>query len=169
MNSDNTSLRQANTSSSEPLQATAEVLNKELSIKTQQLLQCSLRQEELSKTLEEVYNDLKKIQSSASEPFVLQQVLITIKKTLESPATEEGGNLLFRTHEDFLVRWVSQYPGLNTREQRYCIYLKAGLSNKEIAMRMNMETGSLKKMHTRMKYKMGLEPKVSLRELIQKG
>ena len=71
-----------------------------------------------------------------------------------------------KIHPEFFAQLRHHSPALTPNELKQCAYVKLNLSNKEIAALLNIEAGSVKISHYRIKKKMGLEEGESLRSFI---
>ena len=71
-----------------------------------------------------------------------------------------------KIHPEFFAQLRHLSPALTPNELKQCAYVKLNLSNKEIAALLNIEAGSVKISHYRIKKKMGLEEGESLRSFI---
>ena len=71
-----------------------------------------------------------------------------------------------KIHPEFFAGLQARCPALTPGELKQCAYLKLNLSNKDIAGLLNIEPGSVKISHYRIKKKLELPEKESLREFI---
>ena len=65
---------------------------------------------------------------------------------------------LHKSSLSFQEKLKKEYPNLTAYDLRLCIYLKAGLSTKEIATILNITPDSVKKAKHRLRKKLGLNP-----------
>lgn len=72
-----------------------------------------------------------------------------------------------RVCPSFIKRLVVRHPDLSQNDLRLCVFLKIGVTNKEISMAININEGSVRKSLNRMKKKMALGIEDDLRLYIQ--
>jgi DNA-binding NarL/FixJ family response regulator len=70
--------------------------------------------------------------------------------------------LIEELHKDFLTSLNEQYPKLTTYDQRLCVYLKSGLTTREMAEMMNVLPSSVNVSRSRLRKKLSLAPKEDL-------
>lgn len=65
-------------------------------------------------------------------------------------------------HQEFFAKLNTQFPELTTYDLRLCVYLKTGLTTKEIAELTNVLASSVNVSRSRLRKKLKLEPKENL-------
>jgi len=131
----------------------------------------ALALEQKKELLNQIFDKVKSIASGRSTLSVtdINSILTSIKLQLsESPDSDLFNRLLNEVHEDFFVKLKECYPGLTPSEVKYCAYLKARLSNNQIASILNVTQHAVKKTRYRIRKKMELESDASLEEVILK-
>lgn len=69
---------------------------------------------------------------------------------------------LEQSNLDFQHQVRSRFPRLTSYDIRLCIYLKANLSTKEIALLLNITPDSVKKAKHRLRKKLAIDPRQSI-------
>lgn len=77
---------------------------------------------------------------------------------------EENFNLVYN---NFSKKMMSKYPDLNKGDLKLCIYLRMGLSSKEMASLLNTSVRSIETARYRLRKKLGIESGDSLMDFIQ--
>ncbi len=117
------------------------------------MLADGVRQEQpkaqLVKTINEVRRDIKKQQKDDDQWERLAQ----------------NFNIV---HHHFIETLTARYPQLKTNDIKLCVYLKMGLSSKEIASVMNTATRSIETARYRLRKKLELDNSESLTDFLQR-
>ncbi len=69
-------------------------------------------------------------------------------------------------HQDFLRALKKQFPNLSRNDLRLCVYLKIGISSKEIAEIFNIQPSSFYISRSRLRKKLNLEPEQKLYDFL---
>ena len=67
---------------------------------------------------------------------------------------------------DFYAKLKVDYDGLTLNQLKICAYIKVGMDNRDIATVTNTEMVSVKKNVNRIKKKLALAPKSSIRDFL---
>ena len=87
--------------------------------------------------------DLMKLRRNVIQQIQLQEQFYVKAENLVSADAE------------FETKLTNEFPSLTTMERELCIYMKAGMSNKEIAIHKNVKVDSIKTMQYRIRKKFG--------------
>ncbi len=136
--------------------------NKELASSAMQMVQIDNQLLQLKKSLEEIYNE--------SEGKMRKQLRNTLK-LIDDQIKGDSNWKHFETHfnqihDNSLERLKEEYPDLNHREIRLCVYLKLNLSSKEIAPLMGISYRGVESLRFRVRKKMNLDTSVNLTDYI---
>lgn len=93
----------------------------------------------------------------------LRSTVRNLDTSLLNQASWENFSAYFeRVHPDFFGRVQTLYPRLTTEDLRYCAYMKANMTNREIADLLHINIESVRVHKYRLKKKMELEKDVDL-------
>jgi len=143
----------------------------ELELRQKQSEQMStvLALDQKKELLNQIFDKVKSVSSGNGTLSVndLNSILTSIKLQLNEPPDSDMFNrLLSEVHEDFFVRLKERHPELTPSEVKFCAYLKARLSNNQIASILNVTQHAVKKARYRIRKKMKLESDESLEDCI---
>jgi DNA-binding CsgD family transcriptional regulator len=63
---------------------------------------------------------------------------------------------------------LAKFPDLHKNERKLCAYLRLGLSSKEIASLLNISLRSVETFRYRLRKKLGLQPRESITDFVQR-
>ena len=78
---------------------------------------------------------------------------------------EENFNLVY---DNFMAKLLAKFPDLHKNERKLCAYLRLGLSSKEIASLLNISLRSVETFRYRLRKKLGLAPRESITDFVQR-
>ncbi len=146
-------------------------LEKQIKQKNRQLAATSLQQVTTKDFISEIKQDLESLIASSQDGQINGQ-LKAIKRKLEKQiqdgddwkSFEEHFNLL---HDDFFEKIKEAYPKLSIPELKMCAYLKMGLSNKEMAQKLNLSIRGIETRRYRLGKKLGPGSRTKLLDFIK--
>lgn len=98
----------------------------------------------------------------------LKPVLQKLQGAIQSEGEWEKFRIHFeQVHPSFFKTLGSRYPQLNANDQKWCAYIRIGLSNKEIASLLNIEPNGARVQKNRIKKRMQLGADQNLDEFIR--
>jgi DNA-binding CsgD family transcriptional regulator len=137
--------------------------NRELLNRTLQILQKNELLPTVSKFLE-THIDLFDEQARRENRAIQKE----IQNNLASDTNWESLKMHFEeVHPTLFAELQKLNPDLTKNDLRYCAYLKMGLSNKDIAQLLHLDTDSVRKQQYRIKQKLGLEKDISLNDFVK--
>ncbi|HVI44605.1 MAG TPA: hypothetical protein VM802_07040, partial [Chitinophaga sp.] len=141
-------------------------LKTDLAYRDRELASITLFQEEKSKALTEVKEQVRKASLSA-DAAALKGILRSIDKLSTGEGLWDTWVLHFKNvHPGFFTQLLKAAPNLTLSEQKHCAYLKMGLGQKEVAQLMGIEPDSVKVARFRIKKKLGLDSEEKLTQFI---
>ncbi len=146
-----------------------EKVESELRFKHSEQMSTALALEQKKELLNQIFDKVKSASSGSGALSVadINSILTSIKLQLnESPDSDLFNRLLNEVHEDFFVRLKERHPELTPSEVKFCAYLKARLSNNQVASILNVTQHAVKKTRYRIRKKMKLESDDSLEDYI---
>ncbi len=144
-----------------------ELLEKELAHKDRELALQAMNAHEKDHFLSSLKSQLVEIGNQAECLTPINKLLKNIDNQLTAEKSWSNFMMHFeKVHPNFFSKLKSEYMNLTTNELRLSAYLKIGMSNKEIAQVTGVETGTVKSNLNRLKKKINLNPKDSLRDFI---
>ncbi len=142
-----------------------EKLKTKILAKDKELVNNSLQVVKKNKTLSNIVQKLKEMDSESMNEETKSQ-LTTLKKNIQK---EIGGNSwkdlekhIKNVHFEFLKRLKEKYPHISPRELDLSTYLLMNMSTKEIAEVMNISNGGVELARYRLRKKLGLSRKENL-------
>lgn len=137
-------------------------VKKQLRSKTIALVKKTKENEEKGRTLQTLKEAVDEItKQNASTKFQWREVSRILGEYQEA----EDNNfsvLIEELHQDFLARLNERFPNLTTYDQRLCVYLKSGLTTREMAELINVLPSSVNVSRSRLRKKLNLAPKEDL-------
>ncbi len=116
----------------------------------------------MKKRIKELYNDA----SPTSKSKLLSLMNMIKNETLKEKPDEDFGVYFNRIRPMFLKRLLSKHPRLTPMDIKYCCYLCLNMSNNEIRNLLGINQESVRTHQYRLKKKMSLPRKLSLREYL---
>lgn len=146
-------------------------LEKEIDLRKTDLESFTLYLNVLKETREDVKKTIERsIQQTEEDGKQTLRQLLRKDKTAE--LMEERTDVLYNNVESisagFYERLRTTYPELSPAEMELCAYLRAGLTNGEIAQRRNIQTKSVRMTKYRLKKKLALPESTDIYEFIRK-
>lgn len=145
-----------------------EDVKKQLRSKTIALVKKTKENDEKGRILQVLKEEVDEItQLNASTKFQWREVSRILGEYQEA----EDNNfsvLIEELHQDFLTTLNKRYPKLTTYDQRLCVYLKSGLTTREMAEMMNVLPSSVNVSRSRLRKKLDLAPKEDLYKFLKK-
>ena len=146
-------------------------LEKEIELRKNDLESFTLYLNVLKETREDVKKaiELSIQQTSEDGKQTLRQLL---RKDKTAELLSERSDVLYENVESisagFYERLRTTYPELSPAEMELCAYIRAGLTNGEIAQRRNIQTKSVRMTKYRLKKKLALPESTDIYEFIRK-
>ncbi|ASS49295.1 MAG: hypothetical protein CHH17_11250 [Candidatus Fluviicola riflensis] len=147
-----------------------QILEKEIELKTKELLGSStmmLQKQEIILELKDQLTALKNTDNSIPDDWFTK-----LSQTYASSLSIEQEWERFKTHFEhihtsFFDRLVSLSHDLSETDLRHCAYMKIGMTTKEISALLNIEPASVQKSRVRLKKKLALSREEDLIEFIK--
>lgn len=144
-----------------------EQVKKQLRSKTIALVKKTKESDEKGRLLQTLKEEVDEITlQHASTKFQWREV----SRLLGEYEAAEDNNfsvLIEELHQNFLARLNKQFPNLTTYDQRLCVYLKSGLTTREIAELLNVLPSSVNVSRSRLRKKLKLAPKEDLHRFLK--
>lgn len=142
-------------------------LQEELAYKQRELVSHTHLLVEKNTVLQEVINKIEKNTDQHNTSVLIEEVLSILKSGLDKEFDWENYKKVFeKVHPQFFVKLIEKYPKLTQNDLRYAAYVKMGLSSKEIATILNVNSDSLKNTRYRMRQKMKLTSETKINDFI---
>ncbi len=144
-------------------------IKKQLRTKTLDLARKAKENDEKSRILQTLKEKVKGLAGKTIAPSKFEWAQLS--RILDNyPETEDKSfNLqMEELHQDFLLRLNARFPELTTYDQRLCVYLKSGLTTREIAELMNVLPSSVNVSRSRLRKKLNLAPREDLYKFLQR-
>ncbi|MFK8162023.1 MAG: helix-turn-helix transcriptional regulator [Lewinella sp.] len=150
------------------LEGTLEGVKKQLRSKTIALAKKTKKSDEKGRMLRVLKEEVDEItKHNDSVKFMWREVSRILGQYQE--AEENNFSVLIEElHQDFLTRLSKDYPDLTTYDLRLCVYLKSGLSTREMAEMMSVLPSSVNVSRSRLRKKLNLSPKEDLYKFLKK-
>lgn len=104
----------------------------------------------------------------AAEPDTARTIDTQIKYHLQDVTNWYAFKEAFeKIHPTFFQKLKNKYPNLSEHELRFCAFACSGLDSKQIAIILNIQIESIRKIRQRLRKKPGLNPTESLEELLR--
>lgn len=150
------------------LQQRQQMLENELNFKKKEIENFSTYILEKNNILNEVKEVLVKIKKDQPDSEVVREAVSTVSHNLHIDQDRKELDLkIDQAHQEFMSRLLQKHPKLTKTEQRLCSLLLMELSTKDISNIMNVEPDSVKKSRSRLRKKLGLEPKTDLTDFLK--
>src|SRR3989344_900657 len=155
---------------SKQIKQSSQLLEKEIELKTKELLGSStmmLQKQEIILELKDQLTALKNTDNSIPDDLFTK-----LSQTYASSLSIEQEWERFKTHFEhihtsFFDRLVSLSHDLSETDLRHCAYMKIGMTTKEISALLNIEPASVQKSRVRLKKKLALSREEDLIEFIK--
>lgn len=141
-------------------------LKKRLRAKTIELAKKSKENEDKNRLLQTLKDTIADIEKRSPEP---NRRWAQMSRLLDNQSSTEDNTFELQIDElnqDFLHRLKAHYPALTTYDLRLAIYLKMGLSSREIAELLNVLPSSVNVSRSRLRKKLNLEAEQDLYEFL---
>jgi DNA-binding NarL/FixJ family response regulator len=143
-------------------------VKKQLRSKTIALVKKTKENDEKARILQVLKEEVDEItKQNASTKFQWREVSRILGEYQEA----EDNNfsvLIEELHQDFLASLNKEHPQLTTYDQRLCVYLKSGLTTREMAELLNVLPSSVNVSRSRLRKKLNLAPKEDLYKFLKK-
>lgn len=142
--------------------------NFEKQLSDKKLLNLSLSLEEKNELIKDVLNKMKKAPEGEGASVSIQELFSDLKtKTSLSESFSEFNSQLSEVHPEFISKLKSNHPELTKNEIKFCCFIKAHLTNKQIAQLLNVSFEAIRKTRYRIRKKIGLAATQSLEDCIE--
>lgn len=160
--------KQAEMMEKERIERENEKLQMELMERNAKLTSMAINDMTVNNMLKEIEDELGKVAGDSKE---MRAAVRPVRKVVERYFRENGSWEAFQTYfngvyDGFFDRLKARYPQLTPNEVKICSYIKLGMSTKEIASLMNIETISAESARYRLRKNMGLAKGDSLSDVI---
>lgn len=134
-----------------------------------QLVTTSLVMTEKDNVLQSVLNDVERMKSESIIPASeAKQIENTIKLHFSNKADHEAVSMLFEKVQPSFSRHLKErYPRLSEGDIKLSIYIKAGMTTKQIAKMLMLLPDSVKKNRHRLRERLELDPSTSLEDFLR--
>lgn len=145
-----------------------ELLKERLDFKERELSILSLSAQDKTKLLMKIQNALKELKKefNLDSSKTLQSLQKLVKEGMKNKDTDEFLFHFQHVHPDFFRLLKSRSQKLTSNELKLCSYVKLGMRNKEIASITGTSVGTVKSNINRLKKKLALDSKKSLRRFV---
>lgn len=131
-----------------------------------------IRKNDMLQELDDSMNDLsEKVRSEESKAKIakkINDIRHSIKQNMNDDDNwdkfEQNFNLVY---DNFMVKLTKEYPELKSSDKKLCIYLRMGLSSKEMASLLNTSVRSIETARYRLRKKLNLDSGDNLTDFIQ--
>jgi DNA-binding NarL/FixJ family response regulator len=145
-----------------------EDVKKQLRSKTIALVKKTKENDEKGRILQVLKEEVDEItKQNASTKFQWREVS-RILGDYQEAQDNNFSVLIEELHQEFLAKLNKEHPNLTTYDQRLCVYLKSGLSTREMAEMMNVLPSSVNVSRSRLRKKLNLAPKEDLYKFLKK-
>jgi DNA-binding CsgD family transcriptional regulator len=143
-------------------------LQEELEYKRREITQLAMDIAKRHEFLEAMDSELKSLRKDMDEQK-LKALSQNVSQTL-SLENERQEFLIYiqDAQQNFFRNLDEQFPALSTKDKRLCAMVKLGLSNKEIAAVLNIETSSVEVARHRLRKKLSLDTHEDLKVFLEK-
>jgi PAS domain S-box-containing protein len=152
------------------LELEKEKVAKEKLKKEKQLLTLALQENKNSFLLNKITQKLQEILKSKDLKFIDIETRKLLSSLLFQEKTknnwEQFKELFINVHRDFFTKLKGTHPDLTNSEVRFCSYIKINMSSSDLCIALNISKDGLKKKRYRLKKKLHLENKVSIKEYL---
>ncbi|MDQ1332828.1 MAG: inorganic phosphate transporter, PiT family, partial [Bacteroidota bacterium] len=145
-------------------------LHSEIETKRKELLEYALSIVEQKEYFEKISDDLKKIMSEKRTEVrdeKIRNMEVDIRQRMSFADKVEDFNLRTeKMHKDFTGRLIQLFPDLSANDKKLAVFLRLGISSKEIATLLNISPKSVEINRYRLRKKLGLGRGVNLTQFI---
>ena len=134
--------------------------NKELTENTLVLIKNNKFNLQLINKLQELQDTIPNIKSSTKEMF--EQIIQSINEKVNSDSWQKFEMSFKSVHKNFSKILFERYGNLTHTEMKLCVFLRLGMSTKDIASVLFISPGSVKVNRSRLRKKLNLEPEQNL-------
>jgi ligand-binding sensor domain-containing protein/DNA-binding CsgD family transcriptional regulator len=157
-------------SEQELMQLKNEKLEDEVNFKNQELASSTMHLVQKGEMLQNIKEELLKIQKIKEPDEVRGQLKKVIRKIDQDLNLDENWEHFERyfdqVHTDFIKNLREKYPQLTPKDYKLCVYLRMNLSSKEIATLMNITTRSVEVSRYRLRKRLDIDTNTNLTEFI---
>lgn len=134
-----------------------------------QLVTSSLVMTEKDNVLQMILDDIGRLQKEGKIPVdESRQIDQAIRMHVSNKADWENLATSFeKVHPSFVRLLKERYPKLSEGDIKLAVYIKVGMSTKQIARMLLLQPDSVKKNRHRLRDRLGLEPEESLEDLLR--
>lgn len=116
-----------------------------------------MQKNELLTELQNQLNRIKKIRQHDEAERKINNLIKKIGKDIDNESNWQMFEKQFeQVHQSFLNRLTEKYKDLTEKEKKLCAYIKIGMTSKEIASLMNINTRSVENNRYKLRQKLGL-------------
>ena len=142
-------------------------LEDELNYKNKEITQLAMNIAKRHDFLEAMDAELKVLRKEMDEKK-LRNLSQTVSQTLSLESERQEFLVYIQDAENtFFMKLDERFPNLSEKEKRLCAMVKLGLSNKEIAAILNIETSSVEVARYRLRKKLNLETNDGLKSFLE--
>lgn len=146
-------------------------LSTAMDFKQKELINLSLYINQQSEFMKQMESKLAKIASSCTDKNTSKELRSLLSDMQQGLRSDKEVDSLYQEveekHRDFVSRLQMRCPSLSPRERRLAILLRLGLSSKEIASMMNLESKSVEMNRYRLRKKLKLDRSENIVHLLQ--
>ena len=147
-----------------------ERLKKDVKKKDRELAASQLQVATLNNLIAEIKKELIQLSSEPNETS-RQQALLALIQILDKEQDEASAWATFEKnfdllHDDFFKKVRNAYPKISIGELKMCAYLKMGMSNKEMAQRLNLSIRGIETRRYRLSKKIAASGETTLNNLL---
>lgn len=146
------------------------ILNEELDLKERELSIQAILTREKYQLLNEILDDITILANEykLKKTKTYKELEKKILRNLDSEGADKKFLIHFeKVNPSFFINLENRTTELTPNELKICAYIKLGMKNKEIAKLFGIELGTIKSNINRLKKKVKILPKESLRKFIQ--
>ena len=141
--------------------------NKDLDFKKQELTAFALQLSQKNELLENLKEDIKRINKQPDDGKSLQSIINTIQINQTHDESWTTFKMRFeQVHVGFNKRIKEEYQSVTANDLRIISLIKMNLSSKEIANILNISSEGIKKARYRLRKKLNVQPEESLEHMI---
>lgn len=118
----------------------------------------------ITKKLQNLHDSIKDVSDETSERF--EEIINEIDKKVKEDSWKNFEISFNSVNADFQKNLLSKYPSLTASDLKLCIFLKSGMSSKDIASVLYMNASSVKVSRYRLRKKLNLQQDTNLQTFL---